>query len=65
MHGGIQPSTERDTPMSGFLDKAKDLAEGLKDKAEDLVEKVADKLPESVQDKIESIIPGDSDGDGK
>ena len=29
--------------MSGFLDKAKDMAEGIKDKAEDLVAKVGDK----------------------
>lgn len=50
--------------MSGFLDKAKEAAEGLKDKAEELAEKVADKLPESIQNKIEDIIPGDKDGDG-
>jgi hypothetical protein len=62
-HPDVRHHTRR-TDMSGFLDKAKDMAEGLKDKAEDLVEKVGDKLPDSVTDKIEKIIPGDSDGDG-
>ena len=50
--------------MSDFLDKAKDLADKVKDKAEDLAGQIGDKLPDSVTDKIEKIIPGDSDGDG-
>ncbi len=61
--------------MSGFMDKAKDAvddlkekAEGLKDKAVDAVDdlkaKFGDKVPDSVENKIEDMIPGDKDGDG-
>jgi len=56
----------------GFMDKAKDIAGDIKDKAGDVAEKaaemgekLADKLPDSIGDKVEKLIPGDHDGDGK
>ena len=62
--------------MSDFLDKAKDMAEGLKDKVGDIAEvvgdKVSDVLPDSVEekfgavkDKINGLIDGPSDGAGE
>ena len=61
--------------MSGFIDKAKEAAEGLKNKAEALVDKVEEKIPDGmkekasgivgkISDKVEDVIPGDKDGDG-
>ncbi len=56
----------------GIFDKAKDIADDVKEKAGDLAdkaaemgEKLADKLPDSIGDKVEKLIPGDHDGDGK
>ena len=56
--------------MSDFLDKAKDMAEGLKDKVGDIAEVVGDKvtdvLPDgAVKDKINGLIDGPSDGAGE
>ena len=52
--------------MSGFLDKAKDLAEDVAEKVEPLIDKLEGKLPESVKakvepvlDKIKDMLPGD------
>ncbi len=57
--------------MSGFLDKAKEAAEGLKDKVADLVDKAEEKVPDGLKDKVDAVrnkiedaIPGDRDGDG-
>ena len=64
----------------GLFDKAKDLAEDVADNAPELIDKIpddvkdkgakvaeelADKLPDSVGDKLEGLIPGDPDHDGK
>jgi hypothetical protein len=50
--------------MSGFLDKAKDAAEGLKDKVEELIPDSVEEKLGALKDKIEDKIPGDKDGDG-
>ena len=46
-----RPGAREDNLMSGFLDKAKEAAEGLKDKAEALVDKVEEAIPDSVKEK--------------
>ena len=41
--------------MSGFTEKAKDLADDAKDKASDIVGKIDEKIPDSVREKISTI----------
>ncbi len=64
------PARHDGAPVSGFLDKAKDMAEEVKDKIEDVVDKIEDKIPDSVKtkveavtDKIKDMIPGSDKGD--
>ncbi len=54
--------------MSGFLDKAKDMAGDALEKAEAEVEKLEEKLPDPVKEKVEAVtdklkdmIPGHGD----
>jgi uncharacterized protein YjbJ (UPF0337 family) len=50
--------------MSGFLDKAKEMAEDVKDKIEDIIPDSVEEKLGAIKDKIEDKIPGDKDGDG-
>lgn len=43
---------------------AKSKVDEIKDKVTDVAHKIGEKLPDSVTNKIEDLIPGDSDGDG-
>lgn len=70
--GMFAGAKDKATAEGGGLDAIKDKAGDIKDKVDDLVGKAGDKVPEqakdsydSVSDKVEEVIPGDSDGDGK
>ena len=70
--GMFAGAKDKATAEGGGLDALKDKAGDIKDKVDDLVEKAGDKMPgqakdtyEQVSDKVEDVIPGDSDGDGK
>ena len=54
--------------MSDFLNKAKDMAEGLKDKMEEVLDSVDDKLPAGIKEKVDAVrakvddvLPGHAD----
>ena len=42
--------------MSGFLDKAKNMAGEVAEKVEPILDKIQDKLPDSVKSKVEPVI---------
>ena len=59
-------TTQQDTEeafMAGILDKIKAMLGGAKSKVGDKVPDTVKDIYEKASDKVESVIPGDSDGD--